>query len=79
MRPTSFLWFLSSALLLVNAVPVLVRLVRSGPFTILKRGRSLQVDSSGLANVDESDSFVDPANVDRRRRDLDEASRSPPT
>ena len=78
MRPTSFLWLLSSALL-VNAVPVLVRFVRSGPFTILKLGQSLQVDSSGLANVNESDSFVDPANVDRRRRDLDEASRSPPT
>ena len=77
MRPTSLLWLFSSVLLLANAVPVPVCLVKSYPLTILKRGLSLQRDSSELANVGDSDTFeVDLANVDRR--DLDKASGGPP-
>ena len=66
MRPTSFFWLFSSVLLLVNAVPVPVRLVRSGPFTILKRGRSFQLNSPGLANVGESDGFE--VNLEKREK-----------
>ena len=41
MRPTTVLWLFSSVLLLANAAPVQVRLVRSGPLTILKLTRPI--------------------------------------
>ena len=41
MRPTTVLWLFSSVLLLANAAPVPVRLVGSGPLTILKLTRPI--------------------------------------